>query len=43
MSILDKIKIVRIGGVDFEVRSNPELSIAADACGRICVDRKSVV
>ena len=38
MSILDKIKIVRIGGVDFEVRSNPELSIAADACGRISVN-----
>lgn len=38
MSILDKIKTIRIGGVDFEVRSNPELSIAADACGRICVN-----
>ncbi len=38
MSILDKIKTIRIGGVDFEVRSNPELSIAADACGRISVN-----
>ena len=38
MSILDKIKKIRIGGVDFEVRVNPELSVAADACGRICVN-----
>jgi len=38
MSILDKIKIIRIGGVDFELRVNPELSIAAGACGRICVN-----
>ena len=38
MSILDKIKIVRIGGVDFEARSNPELSISANACGRISVN-----
>ena len=37
MSVLD-IKTIRIGGVDFEVRSNPELSIAADACGRISVN-----
>jgi hypothetical protein len=38
MSILDRIKKIRIGGVDFDVRANPELSIAANACGRICVN-----
>lgn len=38
MSILDKVKKIRIGGVDFEVRVNPELSISGGLCGRICVN-----
>ena len=37
MSVLD-IKTIRIGGMDFEVRVNPELSISENACGKISVN-----
>lgn len=38
MSIMDRIKKIRIGGVDFEVRANPQLNLTEKACGWINVD-----